>query len=145
MPVTNVRLGSRYRRNYAASPMFSVSNSSAIAASATWIFGFATEKPTCVKYLPFNYTIVSNMSANAILFYPNQSSRGKFIPPSSILTFDKKTIPALSSVKIVNTVASEIAIDKIEVSCSREAYDTQNVIEDLHKKMMAVLHGYKME
>ncbi len=131
-----------YKRNFQASPLFSFSNSSTLTAGSTWTVDCESDEPTSQKYLPFNYTVITNLSSAPLIFYPNQSSRGKFIPPNSFITFDKKTIPAISSFKIKNNSATTDAeASKIEVTLSKEQYDSQDLLTNVHKALFNFFGG----
>jgi len=73
---------------------------------------------------------------NVSWFYPNQdTSNPHYITKGSIVSYDRRTIPALSSFAVKRATATTITADKIIISCSKELEGTDSIVARLHKRL----------
>lgn len=133
----------KYKRANYPSPHYPATSGS-IAASGSWIYDYESSQSATQKYLPFNFVTVTNNSNVSIKFYPNQlSAYAQIIPSGVIRTYDKRSIPAFHSFKIVNLSASTgISANEVEIVAWRTAYDEDDLILSIHKKVMGLVYGY---
>lgn len=134
-----------YRRTYEASPFFDFSNSSSITANGgVWLIDIQEQNTASAKYLPLTNLRVVNNSTENIALYPNQSGEGIVIPAGTILSFDRKTVPALISIKIVNLHATnDISADEIKITCWKEAIEFDTAFKNMHKAFYRFLGSAK--
>jgi hypothetical protein len=129
-----------YSRNYEASPLFDFKNKAIIGAGETWVISIANQKPEAQKYLPFTCLRLVNSSAHLIAMFPNESEEGMPFPSGAIVTFDRKTLPALRSLKITNMGAGDIAIDELMATFWKEAVQYDQAFSKIHKAFFKVLN-----
>jgi hypothetical protein len=121
-----------YRRTYEASPFFEFS-SPALTTGKSWIIDIGEEKPEAKKHLPFSNVRIVNNSDENIAFYPNQTSEAINVPAGTIISFDKMSIPALNSAKLVNLSATSSLANEVKVSFWREGVEIDGAFQRMHK------------
>lgn len=128
-----------YARKYEASPPYRFSNTATIAAGAYFNIDFEISQADAVKYLPFNFMVVSNGNAsnNALLYVNGAINPVKTIFAGTIQAIDKKTLPAYRSFAIKNAGTGTLAIGDIEVFCQREPVDSESIIQSVHKRIFS--------
>lgn len=124
-----------YARTYEASPQYQWSNASTITSGSDLNVSWETQDRTSQKYLPFNFTRIVNNSGEDITFYPNQGSRGILCPAGTIQSIDARSIPALSSFRVLNSGTGTIGANEIVVTNSRTGQDIDSIIERVHKRL----------
>jgi len=128
-----------YARKYEASPIYRFSNTGTIAAGAYYNVDFEVSQADAVKYLPFNFIVVSNGNAsnNAVLYVNGAINPVKTIFAGTIQAIDKKTLPAYRSFAIKNVGTGTLAIGDIEIVCQREPIDTETIAQNLHRSIFS--------
>lgn len=125
-----------YSRNFEASPSFQWSNASQITTGATLTVSWETYNTSSQKYLPFNFTRIVNNSSEDIIFYPQQDSNQSYtIPSGTIITIDKRSIPAIDKFSIKNNGAGNVGAGEIIINNSREGQSTDSIVERLHERL----------
>jgi len=139
----NKKFKTNYRRTYEASPIYRFRNS-ALSPAESETFDIGEREKTSQKWLPLtNLRIVNNSAYNLILF-PNQQQEGMVIPAGTILSFDRKTIPALYSFRIQNIDSSNtINADLIDISVWKEAVEFDQAFAQMHKAFFNFLSKSK--
>jgi len=123
-----------YYRTYEASPIFSFKNSATITAGKQILVDVHKDMPASKKYGAFNNLTVTNNSSYDVYIYLNQDkTNSKVIPSGTILTFDRKTIPALRSLIVYNSGSGTIAINEIEVAVWKEGITQDQAFAKMHK------------
>jgi len=124
-----------YTREFGASPSFIWKNAEIAVANQINV-SWETYNTASQKYLPFNYVRIVNNGEADIWFYPNQdTSNPHYITKGSIVSYDRRTIPALSSFAVKRATATTITADKIIISCSKELEGTDSIVARLHKRL----------
>ena len=126
---------STYDRKFSVSPIFSFSNTSALAIGKELLFDFATSKPKSEKYLPFNTGRILNNSDEDIIIYVNQNrDRPLKIPANTIQPIDATIFPSISSLIVLNnSTTSEISINEINFIASKDNVTTDLLAKRVHK------------
>lgn len=134
-----------YRRTYEASPFFDFSNASSITANGgVWLIDIGEQNTSSQKYLPLTNLRIANNSTENIALYPNQQSEGIVIPAGTILSFDRKTVPALISIKVENLHASnDISANEIRIAVWKEAIEFDTAFKNMHKAFFRFLGSAK--
>jgi len=126
-------MGNKYYRTYEASPIFSFRNE-AITTLSQWLIDIHSDEPTSGKYGTFTNLSITNNSNYDIYVYLNQFKKDtKVIPAGTIITFDRKTIPALRSLIIYNSGAGTINANEVEVAVWKEGITQDQAFAKLHK------------
>ena len=94
------------------SPLYEFSNP-LIAVGGVWRPNL--EKMPYDRFLPFNFCLVQNNSANRIRVIVNDTIR-RLIPSGVIQTFDAESIPAIWGIQVVNLGVAQIAADDIQLT-----------------------------
>ena len=133
-----------YRRTFEASPFFDFSNYSTIASSKSWLIDIGQQNNSAQKYLPLTNLRIVNNSTEDIAIFPNQQAEGMIIPAGTVLTFDRKTVPALNSLKVQNIDASAtIGENKIKVTFWKEAIEMDQAFNKMHKAFFKFLYSWR--
>lgn len=129
-------INQNYARTYEASPHFQWENAE-LTASSSDVVSWESYSLTSKKYLPFDYTRIVNNGESDIMFYPNQSKNGIFIPKGTIYSADARSIPAISSFKITNVGSTTLTAGKVIITNHRDGQTTDSIIERLHKRLFS--------
>jgi len=123
-----------YSRTYEASPFFQFSNNREITAGGEWMINIAKLSPEAMKYLPLtNMRLVNNANEDIVIF-PNEQAEGLIIPAGTILSFDRKTVPALNNLLIKNIDGSSVVgVGQLQVSFWKEAVQYDQAYSKMHK------------
>ena len=125
-----------YSRVYETSPIFRQRNTATIATNAYFTYNWEISEPTgAKKYLPFNLLIITNNNTSSALeLYINGDVLPvKYIPAGVIVSIDRDTIPAFTSVVLKNIGSTTIAIGELEIVAQREAIKPEQIAQNLHK------------
>ena len=95
------------------SPLLELTNTAVIPAGG--VFRISLEQFPYDKYLPFNFCMIQNVSAERVRFIVNDSVRFS-VPAGVIQTFDSSTIPAVWSFQVNNLGANNIDENDIVVT-----------------------------
>ena len=122
-----------YRRTYEASPFFRFLNAE-ISTSGFWFIDIAEQNTKSQKWLPLTNVRIANNSSQDIAIFPNQTKEGMIIPAGTILTFDRKTVPAINSLKIQNlNTTTVISAEKLDITFWKEAVEFDQAFSEMHK------------
>ena len=130
-----------YERTHGVSPIFNFTNSAEISTTESLLFDFYQDTPETEKYGAFDSISITNNSNSTLLMYPNQQrDRAISIPANTIITFDRKTIPALRSVEFNNSDTSNaVAINELRFEIWKEGIVVDNVLKNIHKSIFRAI------
>lgn len=124
-----------YERRFGSSPIYRQKNAATVAANATFTYNWEISDPNGAnKYLPFNsLVVINNDVSSALELYVNGDlSPIKYILPGTVVSFDKKVLPAFYSFMLKNVGSTTIAIGDIEVVAQREAITQDDIAREQH-------------
>ena len=128
-------MATNFSRREDASPSFQWTNLVQINEGEYVNFSWETYNTIPQKYLPFNFSRIINNSTALMELYSNQDERNKItVPAGTIMTIDRRTIPAVSSWRI-KAVSGNAAIGKIIINNSREAVSADTLVTRLYTRL----------
>lgn len=136
--MANLERTAEYARKFETSPIFRQRNTATITANSYFNYDWEVSSPSeAKKYLPFNLLIVTNNNTSSPmeLYINGDVLPVKYIPAGTIVTIDRDTIPAFSSVVLKNIGSTTIAIGEIEIVAQREAIKPEEMAQNLHKRL----------
>lgn len=116
------------RREYLNSPLFRTQYTS-LSSGEEKIIDYEATGTQSEKYAPLNYLRVVNNTGNTISVYINQADTPMLVAPDTERTADKKSFPAINSVKVVNEDDAFTSSESLTVEAQREAEDTDSLVQ----------------
>lgn len=136
--MANLERTAEYARKFETSPIFRQRNTGTIAANAFFNYDWEVSSPVeAKKYLPFNLLIITNNNtSNPLELYINGDILPiKYVPAGTIVTINRDTIPAFSSITLKNIGTTTIATGELEVVAQREAIKPEEMAQNLHRRI----------